>query len=155
MDEGPKLAQMMVDAGADYISASLGHTAFGDTRLVETHKHPEGSRVYLAEAVKKVLSVPVFTTGKLRTPDVMDSYIEGGRADVLCLGRPLICDADWCGKVRKRPLGGRAPLYKLSGGLHHQGRPGTGAPVRCESRRRQGVQDRRAQARREKRKTSS
>lgn len=99
MDEGLKLAQMMVDAGADYISASLGHTAFGDTRLVETHKHPEGSRVYLAEAVKKVLSVPVFTTGKLRTPDVMDSYIEGGRADVLCLGRPLICDADWCGKV--------------------------------------------------------
>lgn len=99
MDEGLKLAQMMVDAGADYISASLGHTAFGDSRLVETHKHPEGARVYLAEAVKRVLSVPVFTTGKLRTPDVMDSYIEAGRADVLCLGRPLICDANWCNKV--------------------------------------------------------
>lgn len=99
MDEGLKLAQMMADAGADYISASLGHTAFGDSRLVETHKHPEGARVYLALAAKKVLNVPVFTTGKLRTPDLMDSYIESGKADVLCLGRPLICDADWCSKV--------------------------------------------------------
>ena len=101
MTEGIKLAQMMVDAGADYISASLGHTGFGDTRLVETHKHPEGDRVYLAEAVKKAVNVPVFTTGKLRDPSMMNAIISDGKADVVCLGRALICDPDWCDKVHE------------------------------------------------------
>lgn len=104
MEEGLELARRMAAAGADYISASLGHTAFGDTRLVETHKHPEGARAYLAEAVKKTLDIPVFTTGKLRTPDLLDSLIRDGKADVLCLGRPLICDPDWCRKVREGRL---------------------------------------------------
>jgi len=103
-EEGLAFAKMMVAAGADYISASLGHTAFGDNRLVETHKFPEGSRVYLAEAVKQVVDVPVFTTGKLRDPDYMDSLIREGKADVMCLGRALICDADWANKV----AGGKA-----------------------------------------------
>lgn len=98
-EEGLALAKRMVAAGADYISASLGHTAFGDNRLVETHKFPEGSRVYLAEAVKQVVDVPVFTTGKLRDPAYMDSLIRSGKADVMCLGRALICDADWANKV--------------------------------------------------------
>ena len=99
MDEGLALAKMMEAAGADYISASLGHTGFGDTRLVETHKHAEGDRVYLAEAAKKAVNIPVFATGKLRDPEAMERYVESGSADVFCLGRPLICDPDWCNKV--------------------------------------------------------
>lgn len=98
-EEGLALAKMMVAAGADYISASIGHTVMGDTRLVETHKHAEGDRVYLAEAVKQVVNVPVFTTGKLRDPDYMDALILDGKADVMCLGRPLICDPNWVNKV--------------------------------------------------------
>lgn len=101
ISEGLELAKMMEAAGADYISASLGHTGFGDTRLVETHKHPEGARVYLAEAAKKALDIPVFTTGKLRDPQMMDSLVKDGSADVFCLGRPLICDPDWCSKVER------------------------------------------------------
>lgn len=99
MEEGLELARMMEAAGADYISASLGHTGFGDTRLVETHKHPEGARVYLAKAAKGAVSIPVFTTGKLREPSAMERYLDEGQADVFCLGRPLICDEDWCNKV--------------------------------------------------------
>ena len=104
-EEGLELAKMMERAGADYICASIGHvTPFDSTRLVETHKYPEASRIDLAEAVKAVVNVPVFTTGKLRNPDLMDSFIRECKADVMCLGRSLICDADWANKVKANDL---------------------------------------------------
>ena len=103
--EGLELAKLMEAAGADYICASIGHlTPLEVPRLVETHKYPEGDRLVLAEAVKSVVKIPVFATGKLRNPDLMDKAIREGKADGMCIGRPFIADADWANKVQAEKL---------------------------------------------------
>ena len=47
---------------------------------------------HLSESVKKEVSVPVAIVGKLRTPEKMADIIESGQADMVVVGRQLICD---------------------------------------------------------------
>ena len=60
---------------------------------------PDGCNVYLAEAVKKVVSKPVSCVGALGDPDQMEEILRSGKADLIALGRGLVADPDLPKKV--------------------------------------------------------
>ncbi len=60
-----------------------------------------GCNVYLAEAVKKEVNIPVVTVGGITTPELAEAIIAEGRADFVAMGRPLIADPNFANKARK------------------------------------------------------
>ena len=56
---------------------------------------------YLAEAVKKITTVPVIAVGKLGDPRVADRVLQDGIADFIAVGRPLLADAYLPNKARE------------------------------------------------------
>ena len=95
------IAQRVEAAGADFIDATFPVEVERQTELTETADYEQGDRKYIAADVKKYVNIPVFTNGAYKDPEHVDKDIADGYADVIGLGRPLICDPDWVNKARK------------------------------------------------------
>jgi 2,4-dienoyl-CoA reductase-like NADH-dependent reductase (Old Yellow Enzyme family)/NADPH-dependent 2,4-dienoyl-CoA reductase/sulfur reductase-like enzyme len=92
--EGLEIARALEKAGADCLCTSSG--IYGTmTAQLETMAFKEGWRVYLAEAVKKAVNIPVTTVGVIRTPELAEQILEKGQADFVEIGRGLITDPEW------------------------------------------------------------
>jgi len=89
---------MDVSAGVRFDDGGL--KGYSDQRGKPTIEYPDGPNVYLAEDIKKHISIPVITVGKLGNPDVAKEVVETGRADMVALARPLIADSMWVKKVK-------------------------------------------------------
>lgn len=87
-----------VSAGVRFDDGGL--RGYSDQRGKPTIEYPDGPNVYLAEDIKKHISIPVVTVGKLGNPDVAKEVVETGRADLVALARPLIADSMWVKKVK-------------------------------------------------------
>ncbi|GAG88144.1 unnamed protein product, partial [marine sediment metagenome] len=53
-----------------------------------------GCYIHLPEAIKKAVNIPVFGVGNINDPRMADEFIKQGKADIINMGRQLICDAD-------------------------------------------------------------
>ncbi|MCR5845809.1 MAG: NAD(P)/FAD-dependent oxidoreductase [bacterium] len=87
--------------------ANLIHVSAGNHEVDEvftiTHPsmfQPDGVNVYLAEAIKKEVDIPVATIGALSDPDLMEEIIATGKADVVEVARALFADPDFITKIR-------------------------------------------------------
>jgi NADPH-dependent glutamate synthase beta subunit-like oxidoreductase/2,4-dienoyl-CoA reductase-like NADH-dependent reductase (Old Yellow Enzyme family) len=78
-----------------------GLKGYSDIRGKPTIEYEDGPNVCFAEEIKKVVSIPVITVGKLGNPAFAAGVIEEGRADMIALARPLIADPMWVDKVRR------------------------------------------------------
>jgi len=61
---------------------------------------PRGHFVYLAEEIKKVVSIPVIAAYRINDPLLADSIIAEGRADLVGMARALIADPEFPDKAR-------------------------------------------------------
>jgi len=102
-------ARELEKAGIDCLDVTAGVRfddapvkGYSDIRGKPTAEFPDGPNVYLAEAIKKLVTVPVITVGKLGNPEFAESVIREGRADMIALARPLLADAMWVDKVRHK-----------------------------------------------------
>ena len=83
---------LFVAAGADALHVSAG----SDEALqwvTPDFNEPPACLTYLAEAVKKITTVPVIAVGKLGDPQVANQVLQDGIADFVAVGRPLLADA--------------------------------------------------------------
>jgi 2,4-dienoyl-CoA reductase-like NADH-dependent reductase (Old Yellow Enzyme family)/thioredoxin reductase len=97
------LAPVLEAAGAGYLSVTAG--VMGATRLtVPPLYEKQGCFVELAEAVKKVVSIPVATIGRIKNPAMANELIAQARADVVCMGRAMIADSQIVDKARRGEL---------------------------------------------------
>jgi NADPH-dependent 2,4-dienoyl-CoA reductase/sulfur reductase-like enzyme len=83
--------QLFVDAGADALHVSAG----SDEALqwvTPDFNEPLACLTCLAQAVKRVVSVPVIAVGKLGDPVTANQVLEDGIGDFVALGRPLLAD---------------------------------------------------------------
>ncbi len=98
LEEGVKIAKRLEKAGIDAIDVS---SAAYDTfnYWLEPATFECGWRKYLAEAVKKEVSIPVIAANLIRTPEQAEKQLEEGSQDLIGLGRPLIADPYWCQKA--------------------------------------------------------
>lgn len=99
-EEGIRIAQTLEKAGIDILHVSTGIYE-SMTAVLEPMSYGEGWRVYLAEAIKKAISIPVITVGVIRTPEMADQIIAEGKADFVAIGRGLITDPEFAVKAAK------------------------------------------------------
>ncbi len=100
LSEAVKLAPLLEKAGVVYLHVSGG--VYGSTELtIPSMYTPHGCFVHLAEEVKKHVSIPVITVGRIKYPDHADQIIKEGRADMVALGRSLLADPYYPKKAEK------------------------------------------------------
>ncbi len=78
-------------AGADCISVSAGLRESDHYLHDQTMASPRGSWVYMAEGIKKTVSIPVMVAKRI-SEDMVENIISEGKADFVCIGRPFITD---------------------------------------------------------------
>ena len=111
LEDSLPIPPFLEKAGVDciHVSASASGVDREDRSIlshVEPMSYPQGWRVYLAEAVRKTVKIPVITVGVIREPEFAERIIVEGRADFLAIGRGLIADPEWpkkalAGKVKE------------------------------------------------------
>lgn len=92
-------ARELEKAGVDCLDISSG--GFAQTPVTPTQKTEMGTLVFLAEAIKKDVTIPVIGVGRINTPEVAEEILAQGRADMVAIGRQLIADPFWPKKVRE------------------------------------------------------
>lgn len=101
IEEGSILAKWLEEEGINMIHAcQANHTKIGDT-LPAMGMQPYGCFVDMAEAIKKSVDIPVSAVGRIITPEFAEEIIASGKADIVSLGRQLLCDPDWPKKVKE------------------------------------------------------
>jgi 2,4-dienoyl-CoA reductase-like NADH-dependent reductase (Old Yellow Enzyme family)/thioredoxin reductase len=93
----------LAESKVDLLHVSAGAHYFVDTMTImhPSMFMPHGCNVYLAEAVKKAVSIPVTTVGGLSDPAQMEEIIASGKADVVAMARGLIADPEIPNKAKR------------------------------------------------------
>jgi 2,4-dienoyl-CoA reductase-like NADH-dependent reductase (Old Yellow Enzyme family) len=101
-EDGLQVAKWAATEGADAIHVTAGHYRSLPSAHMMTPpmNMPEGIFLDYAARVKAEVSVPVIAVGRLGNPQVAMAAVDGGKADFVGLGRPLIADPDWVAKAR-------------------------------------------------------
>ena len=98
MKQSILLAQNLEAAGVNSLGISSGiHKA--KMPATPPYCYPLGVYVPWAEAIKKVVSIPVVVGGRINDPALAEKVLRDGKADFICQGRALIADPDWPQKV--------------------------------------------------------
>jgi 2,4-dienoyl-CoA reductase-like NADH-dependent reductase (Old Yellow Enzyme family)/NADPH-dependent 2,4-dienoyl-CoA reductase/sulfur reductase-like enzyme len=93
-----EISRYLEQIGADGLHASAGNYNTME-KVIESPLYEEGWRVYLAEELKKAVSLPVITVGNIRDPKFVETILEDGKADFVAIGRGQIADPEWVRKV--------------------------------------------------------
>ncbi len=121
--QSTRIAKKLAELGADYISVSGGSrfedappppentppdpmSGYSGHRMSPLWWFPDGTHVYLAEGIKKAVNeagfnTPIVIAGKIRSPKMAEEILGQGKADIIGLCRPLLCDPDWPNKAKE------------------------------------------------------
>jgi 2,4-dienoyl-CoA reductase-like NADH-dependent reductase (Old Yellow Enzyme family) len=93
LDTSCKVAAWLAESGADLIDVSGG--------LQGSRGEGKGPGYFVAygEAIKARVGVPVMVTGGIKDPELADSIVRKGQADLVGIGRAMLEDADWARKA--------------------------------------------------------
>lgn len=95
--ESQEIARILQDAGLDLMMADEGSYEAMDY-VFPPYYLGDACMVPAARAMKEVLSIPVMAVGNL-TPENAVAVLEDGDADFVGIGRGLIADPQWAGKI--------------------------------------------------------
>jgi len=142
-EETQKIAQILEEAGADYICVSgYGYRDFGRALFPEQILYPEltkeaeslartikkpGMFVPVAQAIKKVVSIPVIAVGHLN-PKLGEWVLRKGKADLIAFARLLQADAELPNELASGRLDDIAPCTSCFTCVNCVA---AGEPVRC------------------------
>lgn len=99
IEEGLEIARRLEAAGVDALDIDAGCYETWYWAHPPTTQ-PMGCAVDLAAMTRKVVRIPVMTSGKLGDPDLAEKSLQEGKADFIMLGRPLLADPEWPNKVK-------------------------------------------------------
>jgi 2,4-dienoyl-CoA reductase-like NADH-dependent reductase (Old Yellow Enzyme family)/thioredoxin reductase len=114
LELGKDISRYLEKLGIDGLHISCGTYGSMD-RIIESPLYEQGWRVYLAEEIKKTVTIPVITVGAIREPQLVESILSEGKADFVAIGRGLIADPEW---VKKTIEGREAEIRKCINCLH-------------------------------------
>ncbi|MFW9898792.1 MAG: FAD-dependent oxidoreductase [Candidatus Thorarchaeota archaeon] len=98
----PPIAKAYENTGIDFINITGG---WHETRTPQlTMDVPEGCYTYLADNVKKNVSIPVFASNRINDPVMAEQMLMADKADAICIGRGLIADPYLPMKAQKGDL---------------------------------------------------
>ena len=94
IEESKRIARLLQDSGVDCLHATAGvYQSFWS--LIAPYGSGEGINVADAAAFKQVVNIPIITVGRIKSPEIAEEILEQEKADMVALGRQLICDPDW------------------------------------------------------------
>ncbi len=97
-----RLAPILEKEGIDYINVTQGGFSYGTIQInIAPMYEPQGAFVKFAAEVKKHVSIPVGTVGRIKDPVMADRILKDGKADFVCMGRAQIADAELVEKARR------------------------------------------------------
>ncbi len=134
LELGKEIARSLENLGVDGLHISCG-TYDSQDKIVESPLFEQGWRVYLAEAIKKVVTIPVITVGSIREPQFVENILAEGKADFVAMGRGLIADPEW---VKKTMEGRETEIRKCINCLHCIHSVNNNLHVRCSINARAG-----------------
>jgi NADPH-dependent 2,4-dienoyl-CoA reductase/sulfur reductase-like enzyme len=123
------IAPCIAEAGADAIEVSGGTVPEAFWGVVPPAGTPLAINADSAEAVKKVVQIPVICVGRIKNPRLADFLIATGRTDMVSMGRALIADPELPKKASEGNFDDIAPCI-----ADNQGCFGSGAvrkPMSC------------------------
>jgi len=98
LEEGCEIAKALEDL-VDIIQVSAGSYQFGFSITHPSQFRDHGCNVYLAEEIKKHVSVPVAALGALSDAQQMEDIVASGKADMVVMGRALLADPEIPNKI--------------------------------------------------------
>ena len=103
LSEGLAMCKLLSDSGkVDWLRI----TARGQKPQMTHYHYPssyfgeQGTHVYAAAEVKKVVDIPVVSGGRILDAAYGDQLIDEGKLDMIFVARSVIADADWPNKSR-------------------------------------------------------
>jgi 2,4-dienoyl-CoA reductase (NADPH2) len=99
---------------------------------------PRGNFVYLAQAIKQVVDIPVAANIRINDPRLADQIITEGKADLIAMGTPLIADPDLPNKARENRLD---DIRMCGGCCNCWDRLVSGEPIDCSVNARVGREE--------------
>jgi len=94
INDGIKIAQVLEKAGADCLDITQGVMVRSTYGIEIPTYYDHGCFIHFAEAIKKVVNIPVIGVGRIIDPRMADEFIQQGKADIIYMGRQLLCDPD-------------------------------------------------------------
>ncbi len=100
LPEAVRLGPILEKEGADWLHISAG--IYGSMPVTIPSLYSEQNCfVHLADAVKKAVSIPVITVGRIKDPRIADKLIAEGQTDLVAMGRAHIADPELATKARE------------------------------------------------------
>lgn len=127
LEESLQICRELEKAGIHLLHVSCGTYPSG-LNSIEPSSYQEGWRMYLAEAAKKTVNLPVIGGGLIRHPAFAEQVLEQGQADFVFLGRPLLADPYWVRKTQNNQEHSIRPCIVCNECIGNNFR---GLPVRC------------------------
>jgi len=96
-DEVVELAHRLEEAGVTVFNTGIGwHEARVPTIITQV---PPGAWRSVTARLKEVVSVPVCASNRINTPELAESILAAGEADLVSMARPLLADPDFVNKA--------------------------------------------------------
>lgn len=92
------VSKTLEKAGVDMLHVS-GGTTIARGSSIPAPGTKMGSHALLSEEIKKHVSIPVATVGRLTEPWIADELIANDKADICMMGRANLCDAEFVNKA--------------------------------------------------------
>lgn len=100
IEEGIAMAKILEEAGADALHVDVGcYEAW--YKAINTVYQPPRVQLDVAAEIKKHVTVPVMSQGKMYDPADAEAAVKDGKADFIGLGHMAISDPYWVKKVEK------------------------------------------------------
>ncbi len=96
-DEVVQLAKAVEEAGATIINTGIGwHEARIPTIAAVV---PNAAFTWVTGRLKKEVSIPLVTSNRINTPEIAESVLAGGEADMVSMARPFLADPEFVNKA--------------------------------------------------------
>lgn len=98
IDEVVRLALALEKAGVNIINSGIG---WHQTRIPTIASIvPRAAFSSITAAVKKQINVPIVACNRINTPDVAETILNNGEADMISMARPFLADSQFVNKAK-------------------------------------------------------
>lgn len=98
-DEIVLQARRLQAAGVNLLNTGIGwHEARVPTIVTSV---PRAAFASVTERIRKEVSIPVVACNRINTPDVAETIVASGQADMVSMARPFLADADFVNKAEQ------------------------------------------------------
>lgn len=100
IDDAVVLAKELEKAGVDLLNLTFGNTESPRTalKMFPPAAAPRGCYAHYADPVRRAVNIPVAVVGRISAPERAEEILSSGQADMVTLGRELLCDPYYVNK---------------------------------------------------------